>query len=358
MATRPFLSHPFGTFRDMDGRLLETELRRLARSQHGVVSRAQARRAGATPKALGRRVRGPGWEARSARVLRLVGTPDTFAQRCISGALDAGSQAVVSRLSAAALWGLPGFSPGGVHVTRPIMASSRASRLATVHESRFLPAHHRTLHDGIPVTTVARTLFDLAGCLHPGRSERAVENALRHRFVDLEGLRRVTIELVARGRAGSALMRELLAARGAGYIPTASGLEADFLALVVAADLELPEGQVDLGGEGWIGRVDFYYRSLRLVIEIDSALYHRAKLDAEADERRDQALRAAGFEVMRITEEQLRDRPDEVVAELRAALAGFVRRSAPRNAPLPPFCPQKRAETGAIPGTERAEDEG
>jgi hypothetical protein len=100
----------------------------------------------------------------------------------------------------------------------------------------------------------------------------------------LEELRRITIELLARGRTGSALMRALLAVRGAGYIPPASGLEADFLALLVAAGPELPEGQVNLGAEGWIGRVDF-------------------------------------FGVLRITESQLRDRPGEVVATVRAAAA-------------------------------------
>jgi hypothetical protein len=113
----------------------------------------------------------------------------------------------------------------------------------------------------------------------------------------------------------------LLAVRGAGYIPPASGLEADFLTLLVAAGLELPEGQVNLGADGWIGRVDFYYRLLRLVVEVDSHLHHSAKLDVEADERRDHALRAAGFGVLRITESQLRDRPGEVVATVRAAAA-------------------------------------
>jgi hypothetical protein len=233
-------------------------MRELAGRQHGVASRRQLRALATSREALRSRVRSPGWEHLSANVLRLAGSPDAFSQRCVAGALDVAPSAVVSRTTAAALWQLPGFQPGPIHVTRPTAASSAHSRLAMVHESRYLPDHHRTLRDGVPLTTVARTLFDLAGCLHPGRSERAVENALKYQFVALESLRRVTIELLARGRAGSALMRELLATRGAGYIPPASGLEADFLALLVAAGLELPEGQVDLGGDGWIGRVDFY----------------------------------------------------------------------------------------------------
>lgn len=272
-------------------------------------------------QALRCRVRSPGWEELTTNVIRLTAFPDSFAQRCMAGALDVSPAAVVSRVSAACLWGLAGFSPSTVHVTRPTSACSRRSHLAIVHESRYLPAHHCTHNQGVPVTTLTRTLFDLAGVLHPARTERALENALKYRMVSLEDLRRVTVELLARGRRGSTLMRALLEARGVGYIPPASGFEADFLSLLVAADLPLPEGQVNLGGAlAWIGRVDFYYRLLRLVIEVDSDLHHSAKLDVESDRRRDRALRQAGFSVLRITESQLRDRPDEVVALLQAAL--------------------------------------
>ena len=84
-------------------------------------------------------------------------------------------------------------------------------------------------------------------------------------------------------------------------MPPGSGLEADFLAMLVAAGMPLPEGQVDLGGEdGWVGRVDFYYRDLKLVIEVDGDAWHTAYLDKISDERRDASLRAAGFEVERI----------------------------------------------------------
>jgi very-short-patch-repair endonuclease len=69
-----------------------------------------------------------------------------------------------------------------------------------------------------------------------------------------------------------------------------------------------------------VGRVDYYYCRLRLIVDIDSALHHTSRLDAAADARRDAALQAAGFRVLRITEEQLRERPWEVVALVRAAL--------------------------------------
>jgi very-short-patch-repair endonuclease len=176
------------------------------------------------------------------------------------------------------------------------------------------------LVDGIPVTTVARTVFDLASCVHPSRAERALDNALTRKLVDLESMRATTIELLRPGRTGSALMRQLLAVRGAGYIPPASGMEARVLALLAAVGIEM-EWQVDRGGDVWIGRVDFYYRRLRLVIEVDSDLHHDSKLDVESDERRDAALRAAGFEVLRIKEQLLRESSQDVVVVVREALA-------------------------------------
>lgn len=295
-------------------------MRELARRQHGLVGVAQAYAAGADRRALRRRVAAGEWDRVGPHVLRLAGMSTTFHQRCLAAVLDGGASAVVSSTAAARLWSLPGFRGEGVHVSRAGRGTHRPSTLATTHHPRFLPEHHRTVLGAVPVTTVARTVFDLAGCVHPLRTERALDNALNARMVGLEELRAVTIELVARGRKGSALMRLLLDERGAGYIPPASGLEAGFLALIVACGLELPECQIDLGGESWIGRVDFYYRRCRLVVETDSDRYHGAKLDQESDERRDAALRAAGFEVLRVDEHKLRDRPHEVVEPIRAAL--------------------------------------
>jgi very-short-patch-repair endonuclease len=82
-----------------------------------------------------------------------------------------------------------------------------------------------------------------------------------------------------------------------------------------------PERQVDLGGTEWIGRVDFYLREARLIIEVDSDRHHTSTLDAASDRRRDEAFRAAGFEVLRITEDEVRNRPTAAVGRVRRALA-------------------------------------
>lgn len=297
-------------------------MRRLAERQHGVVTRSQARDLASSRDTFRARIRSPGWVEATPLVVTMAGAPSTFYQECMIAVLDAGPGALVSHVTAAALWDLPGFGPSQVHVSRLRGRSGRDAACAELHEPRLLPHHHGSDFQGIPVTTVARTLFDLAGAVHPARAERALDNALNHKMVGLRMLRATTIELLERGRTGSALMRQLLAARGAGYIPPASGLEARFLALLAGAGIELPRGQVDLGAGIWVGRVDFFWRAEKLVVEIDSDRHHTAKLDRESDARRDDALRAAGFRVLRITEHQLRERPAEVVSLVRAALTG------------------------------------
>ncbi|MDQ6796673.1 MAG: endonuclease domain-containing protein [Actinomycetota bacterium] len=164
-------------------------------------------------------------------------------------------------------------------------------------------------------------MFDLAGALHPARLERALDNTLARHLTTVVALGAITLELAKHGRPGSALMRTLLAERGADYVAPESGLEARFLSLLRDNGLPEPDRQVDVGGDQWVGRVDFVFPGRRLVIEVDSSMHHSAALDREADRRRDADLWAAGYRVLRITDDQIWFRPRQVVAEVRFALA-------------------------------------
>jgi very-short-patch-repair endonuclease len=299
---------------------LDERLRQLAKQQHGAVSRRQAAAVGCSRAHLTQRLRSD-WELVTPRVLRLVGTAETFEQRCMVAVLDAGHEAVVQGPAAARLWGLPGFDEEDVEVTRQRRRARRPTDPVPAHEPRLVPPHHRTVHRGVPVTSVERTVFDLMSAVRPGRAERALDNALARRLTTLRPLQAVGKELCRKGRTGSALFRRLLADRGVDFRPMESGLEAMFLGLIRDAGLPDAERQVDLGGsDGWIGRVDFYVREAQLILEVDSDWFHSAALDVAADCRRDQAFRAAGFEVLRITEHEIRDHPSAAVARLRAVL--------------------------------------
>jgi very-short-patch-repair endonuclease len=132
-----------------------------------------------------------------------------------------------------------------------------------------------------------------------------------------EDLWRTWGDLVSRGRRGVRLLRALLFDRQPGYVAPASELEAMFRELVRKAGLAEPERQINLGDEAWVGRVDFYFRRYRLIVEVDGKLGHTSKLDVESDQRRDEDFGRAGWRVRRFTWEDLVTRPHWVVAELR-----------------------------------------
>ena len=293
----------------------------IAEQHHGLVTAADLRAAGITQSSerrwseLGRLVpvrRG---------VYRVAGAPVTPHQRLLAAVRFNGDGAVASHRAAAWLWGLPGFGTGVVEVSKPRGRSQRRE-YGWVHGSMALPDHHTTDRSAIPVTTPARTLFDLAGVVHRARAERALDAALASGLVRLGEVQVVFAELARRGRRGTAAMRELLDARCEGYVAPSSELEALGRAVFAAAGLPAPAVEVDLGdGEGWIGRVDLLFRESKLVVELDSASHHSALLDRRADTERTLRLRAAGWRVKRVSWWDLVERPDEIVAEALALIA-------------------------------------
>lgn len=295
-------------------------LRELAATQHGVVSREQCRALGIGAGRLESRLHREDWQRVSPRVLRVVGAPRTALQDVMAAVLDGGAAAVASHRTAAALWRLPGFALVPVDVSRLRATDGHGGRLGRVHQPRSLPPHHCTVVNGIPVTTPARTIFDLAGALGPSRTERALDNALAKSPALLAVLHRMLAELAERGRTGITLMRGLLAARPAGYMPPASGLEARVIRLLDDAGIRTCR-QVDLGGDDWIGRVDLVVEGTNLVIEVDSARYHASLSDRRRDEARDAALAVLGHVVLRLAEEDVWARPAEIVRRVRTALA-------------------------------------
>ena len=194
-----------------------------------------------------------------------------------------------------------------------------------VHRWRPFPEHHLTVVDAIVTTRVARTVVDLAGVLHPGRTERAVDTCLGARMVTVAALHATFAELAGRGRTGVAAMRAILAERADDYVAPESELEARFLDVVQRAGLPDPVRQLDAGGrDGWVGRVDSAYPNAGLLVELDGVASHSARLDREADEKRDAMLRAAGWRhVERFGWGEVTRRPDEVIGRLRRHLAAL-----------------------------------
>jgi very-short-patch-repair endonuclease len=173
--------------------------------------------------------------------------------------------------------------------------------------------------DGVPIASPALVLFQLAGQVHPLRAERACDNAWAMGLVSGGGLHALLDELAEHGRNGISVMRAILSERPPHYQPPASGLERRFASILQEAGEEPMRRQVDVGGESWVGRVDFADSSLPLVVEINSERYHSSLTDQRADQARHEALHGAGFTVLWFWDTEIWHEPHRVVLEVRRA---------------------------------------
>src|SRR5437660_1612654 len=218
------MSYPVRSIRPVPT-AIDRQIEALAAEQHGLIGHTQAIEVGATERAIRHRRESGRWLVHRPYVYRLPGTPRDWRVDVRAAVLAAGGTAVASHLSAAALHSIPGFREGMLELSVPAVRSP-AVRGTVVHRKALLPPAHVERVDHIPVTTVARTLFDLAGTIHPMRAARALDNCLARTQVTIPEVQQVFDDLAKRGRTGTALMRELLLARGQGYIAPASELEA------------------------------------------------------------------------------------------------------------------------------------
>jgi hypothetical protein len=153
-----------------------------------------------------------------------------------------------------------------------------------IRRSSLLEPRDVTTKDGVPVTTVARTLLDLAGVVPEQHLARAIDRAERLEVFDLEVVEDVLLR--ARGKRGAAALRRVIAE----YRPlnVHEGLEELFAALVLGSRIDRPLFNAFVEGETRTHQVDAYWPAQRLVVELDSYEHHRSR----ADLRRDAAKRA------------------------------------------------------------------
>jgi predicted transcriptional regulator of viral defense system len=300
------------------GRVVDGLIAALAHRQHGVVGRAQLVRLGLGRRAIGHRL-GCGRLHRVHRGVYAVGHRVLSQEATwMAAALAGGPNAVLSHRSAAALWGIRTGGPTRVEVTVPRALRSRTG--LHVHRG-VLAADEVTAVRGIPVTTAARTLLDLAAVLTPARLERAVEEAERLRLGDDPSLH----ALVARHprRRGVATLRRILDDAQIAVAFTRSELEERFLAFLADAGLPRPlvNAPVELLG-GTRVEADCLWPAERLAVELDGHASHATRAAFERDRARDRGLQAAGWRVVRITWRHLHGEPQSLAAELRMLLRG------------------------------------
>jgi len=288
-------------------RIRSVRVARLAGRQGGVAGREQLLECGLSGTLLSRWVA----EGRLHRV-----HPGVYAvghsvlgirARLMAALLYAGPSSVLSHQTAAWHWRLIDAEPQRIHVSTA--NDTRSLTEIRVHRPRSIESE---THNGLAVTTVPRTLLDLAATMTFAELRRALAEADNLNRLDPTAIR----AQLGRGRTGASALRQALSIHWPELAQTRSVLEEQFLALVEDAGLHRPEVNPRL--EGFI--VDALWRAERVVAELDGQETHAKPAAVERDRQRDLALRAAGFEVRRYTWQQVTRHPDAVVADLRAAI--------------------------------------
>jgi very-short-patch-repair endonuclease len=232
-------------------------------------------------------------------------------------ALACGPGAALSHRSAGQLWGLVPMSAAVPEVTRP--RPSRAQVGIKAHHSR-LPDDEIVLVDGIPVTSVSRTLLDLAGVLTKLQLERALNEAEVLRLTDKLSVPALLERYPRRG--GSAVLRALFRDRTAVRGITRRELERRFKAVLDRTDLPRPRLNAHVSVQGRFFEADCLWAAQRLIVELDGRESHGTDLAFEKDRERDRLLLVEGWRVTRVTWRQLRDDAPAVIADLRKLLRG------------------------------------
>jgi hypothetical protein len=304
----------------------DREIATIAAAQHGVITASQLLAVGLSRAAIAARRR-RGHLIDVFRGVYAVGyAPVTPHGNWMAATLACGPGATLSHAAAAALWGIRGSSAAKIDVTVP-GRTGRTRPDLRVHRAEALPADQVTQHAGIPCTTVARTLIDLAASHSQSAVEYAIHQAQTRKLFDRAAVGDALD--AAPSRPGSAMVRGILGLS----LPSEDVIKGKLARLLsrLCREAGLPEPLTD----HWVDvpsahgfEVDFCWPQLGLIIEADGRAFHDTDRGFENDRYRDRMLRLAGWRVERFTWRQVVERPAEVVSQLRQILDSL-RRSLP-----------------------------
>jgi len=304
--------------------LREAKLSRLATEQHGVVGRRQLLELGFGPTTIKRWLRA-GRLNRLHREAFAVGHLRLNRQaHWLAAVLACGERPLLSHQSAAALWGLTRPRGALVDVTAPRGRQYRPGRLKIrLHRGRLFD-EDRDEEAGIPVTTVARTLFDYAEVVDFQRLERAWEEADRLKRLRLDEIERVCERGYGR-RALKPTRRLLAEARAVNR--TRSPLEDRFQRFARFYALPPHSTNVEVLGK----EVDALWPAAKLIVELDSWEFHSHRAAFQRDRARDTRLLVAGYRTVRVTHDRLDTEADALAAEIHELLHARVVISGPEE---------------------------
>lgn len=316
---------------------LRTRIASLASQQYGLVTRDQLVRFGLGLSAVNKRISAGTLEVVHPTVYRIPGAPRSWEQSLLAAQFAAGEPSFLSHLAAGMWWKLEGVVAYQPHILLP--HERRVDLVGVVvHRTRRLLDDEVTVRKGLRITSVARTLVDLAGLLPRRVLELVLDDALRRRIVTLDQLRRCLDSRGPNGVRGWGALDRLVRER-VGTEPTGSGKETTFRRGLIRRGLPLPVAQYRIvdGSGRFIARPDFAYPELKLAIEIDGG-GHATLSQRRSDSRRQNRLVVAGWLPLRFPETD-RAGQKEAFDTIEAAFAAF---GEPERKDLPPRLPKRR----------------
>lgn len=283
------------------------------RTNRALITRDQARALGFSDSSIARLVASGEWVRVFRSVYRLAVIEATWEQTLLAACLAGGDDTVVSHRSAARLYGLDGEWDDSIEIS-----SGKRLRLDGVrcHQAPII-ARDRTLKRGLPVTSVEKTMIDLAAVTAGDQVEIALDSALRLRITTLARLRWNVGQGPRKGVKGIGTLVSLLKDRSS---MSESALETRFLQILRQHSLPVPQSQYRVTeGTRVVGRFDFAYPNAKLIIEVDGYRWHSGRHAWQRDWKRNNALNRLGWTVLHFTAEDLKT-PGQVAQEIREVL--------------------------------------
>jgi very-short-patch-repair endonuclease len=297
----------------------DMEIQQIAKSQHGVISRLQLQDLRVSRFQIKRRVHSGEWVRELPGVWRLSWAEPSWMQKVWCASLWGGTEALISHRAAARLWELDGIKFEGIELTSAHRLRTKLQWLSP-HQTDALPREMRRMKNGVPLTSPARTLVDLAGAVDDRTLQRALEYALRRRMVSVPAIRRILRFVPERGRGGTGRLARLLEG-GVGHAETQSELERQAFDLFRRFRLPKPACQYDvIAGDRRLAVVDFAWPRLKVIVEAEGFQFHSGREAWESDIARYNALVIHGWKVLRLTHADLQDRAEAFASSLAKAI--------------------------------------
>jgi very-short-patch-repair endonuclease len=284
---------------------VERAIAKIAGRQDNVITRDQLLAAGLTRGAIAHRVGSGRWRQQHRGVYLVGPAPPTPMARARAAVLACGDGAVVSHRSAASLFGLLPETAGDVEIT---VAGRNPGDHAGIklHRTKPLPRQDVTKVRGFKVTSIARTICDLAATESPRDTEQAFQEALYREIVTVKALEAV-LDREPR-RRGAAVIRSLISD------PRLTRSERERRLLKLISDAQLPKPLTNVPINGY--KADVFWPQYNLIVEFDGWGAHGHRHAFESNRKRDQIMLAQGLRTLRVTDRQLTNEPIALAARI------------------------------------------